>query len=92
MSADFSSFFLKLGITHASRTKQSPWTNGTVEIQNKHLSRCFRCYLSKAGNNWAKLACRFAFAHNSSVNSRTGTTPYEIVFGFKSQAPISLKL
>ena len=92
MSADFSSFFLKFGITNACRTKQSPWTNGTVEIQNEHLSRYFRCHLSEAGNNWAKLACRFAFAHNTSVNSRTGTTPYEIAFGCKSQAPMSLKL
>ena len=56
------------------------------------MSRYFRCYLSEAGNNWAKLACQFAFAHNTSVNSSTGTTPYEIVFGFKPQIPISLKL
>ena len=56
------------------------------------MSRYFRCYLSEAGNNWAKLACQFAFAHNTSVNSSTGTTPYEIVFGFKPQIPITLKL
>ena len=67
-------------------------TNGKVEMQNKPLSRYFRCYLSEAGNNWAKLACQSAFAHNTSVNSSTGTTPYEIVFGFKPQIPISLKL
>ena len=92
MSTDFSTFLLEFGITHAPRTKWSPWTNGKVEIQNKHLSRYFRCYLSEAGNNWAKLASQFAFAHNTSVNSSTGTTPYEIVFGFKPQIPISLKL
>ena len=92
MSRDFSTFLLEFGITHAPRTKWSPWTNGKVEIQNKHLSRYFRCYLSEAGNNWAKLACQFALAHNSSVNSGTGTTPYEVVFGFKPQIPVSLKL
>ena len=88
MSTDFSTFLLEVGITHAPRRKRSPWTNGKVEIQNKHLSRCFRCYLSEAGNNWAELACQFAFAHNTSVNSSTGTTPYEIFFGFKPQIPI----
>ena len=56
------------------------------------MSRYFRCYLSEAGNNWAKLVCHFAFAHTTSVNSRSGTTPYEVVFGFKPQIPISLKL
>ena len=92
MSTDFSTFFLEFGITHAHRTKWSSWTNGKVEIQNKHLSRYFRCYLSEAGNYWDKLACQFAFAHNTSVNSSTGTTPYEIVFGLKLQIPFSLKL
>ena len=92
MSTDFSTFLLDLGITHAPRTKWSPWTNGKVEIQNKHLSRYFRCCFSEAGNNWAKLAPQFAFAHNTSVNASTGTTPYEVVFGFKQQIPIPLKL
>ena len=57
MSTDFSTFLLEFGITHAPRTKWSPWTNGKVETKNKHLSRYFRCYLSEAGNNWAELAC-----------------------------------
>ena len=92
MSTDFSIFLLELGITYAPRTIWSPWTNGNVEIQNKHLNRYFRCYLSEAGNNWAKLACQLAFAHNISVNSSTVTTPYEVVSGFKAQIPISPKL
>ena len=92
MSTDFSTFLLEFGTTHAPGTKWSPWTNGKVEIQNKHLSRYFRCYPSGAGNNWAKLACQFAFALNTSVNSSTGTTPYEFFFGSKLQIPISVKL
>ena len=46
----------------------------------------------EAGNNWAKLVCHFAFAHNTSVISSTGTTTYETVFGLKPQIPKSLKL
>ena len=90
MSADFSTFLLEFGITHASRTKWSPWTNGKVEIQNKHLRRHFGCYLSESRKNWAKLASQIAFAHNSSVNPSTGTTRCEIVFGFELQVTISL--
>ena len=94
MSTDFSTLLLEFGITHTPRRKWSPWTNGKVEIQIKQLSSFFRCYLSEAGNNWPKLAClgQFAFAHITSVNSSTGTTPNEVVFGFKPQRLISLKL
>ena len=44
------------------------------------MSRYFRCYLSETGNNWA------------TVNSSTGATPYDIVFGFKPQIQISPNL
>ena len=43
MSADFSTFFVEFDKAHAPRTKWSPWTNGKIEIQIKHLSRYFRC-------------------------------------------------
>ena len=87
MSTNFSTFLLEFGITHAARTKWSPGTNGKVEIQTKQLSRYFRCYFSETGNNWAKLACQFAFV--TPVNSSTRTSPSEIVFGFNPQIPIS---
>ena len=38
------------------------------------------------------MAPKFAFAHNTSVNSATGSAPYEIIFGSKPQIPPSLKL
>ena len=92
MSTGFSTLAMEFGITHAPRTQWPTWTKGKVEIQNKHLSRSFRCYLSEAGNNWAELTCQFAFAHNTSKKSSTGTTPYEVVSGCKPQIPFSLKL
>ena len=92
MKADFSTFFLEFGIIHAPRTKWSPLTNGRVEIRHNYSSRNFRYYLSEAGNNWAKLACQFAFAHKTSVNSITKTAPFEVAFGFKPEVPFSLKL
>ena len=83
MSTDFSIFLVEFGIAHAPKTEWSPWTIGKVEIKKKHMSRHSRCYLSETASNWAKLACQFAFAHNTSVNSSTGTAPYEVVFVFK---------
>ena len=48
--------------------------------------------MNDAGTNWAPLAPKFAFAHNTSVNYTTGKSPYEIVFGAKPQTPMSVKL
>ena len=82
----------ELGITLAPRFDHSPWANGNVEIQNKHLTQKFHHFLPKNGSNWASLAPKFAFAHNTSVNTATGSTTYEIIFGSKPQIPLSLKL
>ena len=82
----------ELGITLRPRTTHSAWTNGKIETQNQHIARNWRNLLNDAGNNWSSLAPKFAFAHNTSVNYTTGTTPYEIVFGTKPQIPMSLKL
>ena len=92
MNHDFTHWLKEMGITHAPRTAYSPWTNGKVEIQNKHLGRYFRQFISDQGTNWSELVGNFAFAHNTSVNYGTGQTPYEIVFGQKPQIPLSMKL
>ena len=92
MSNDFAHLSSELGITLRPRTTYSPWTNGKVEVQNKHLTQYFRHFLSTSGSNWSELTNKFAFAHNTAINSSTGYTPYEIVFGIKPQVPLSLKL
>ena len=82
----------ELGITLAPRTHHSPWANGKVEVQNKHLTQCFCHFLSRNGSNWASLGPKFAFAHNTSVNTASGSTTYEIIFGSKPLIPLSLNL
>ena len=47
MNAEFTSWTHELGVTHAPGTAYSPWTNGKVEIQNKHLGTHFRFFLNK---------------------------------------------
>ena len=49
-------------------------------------------FTNESGNNWSKVAPKFAFAHNTSANYTTRLTPYEIVFGTKPQVPMTLKL
>ena len=92
ISTDFANWTYELGITLKPRTAYSPWTNGKVEVQNKHLTNYLRHFIDENGSNWSKFASKFAFAHNTAVNYSTGYTPYEIVFGIKPQIPVSLKL
>ena len=92
LNTDFVNWTKELGITLRPRTAHSPWTNGKAETQNQHIARYWRSFLNDAGTNWAPLAPKFAFAHNSSVNYTTGKTPYEIAFGTKPQIPMSVKL
>ena len=92
MSSDFENWSFELGITLRPRTAYSLWTNGKVEIQNKHLTNYLRHFLNTTGTNWAKFVDKFAFAHNTAVNYSTGYTPYKIIFGIKPQIPISLRL
>ena len=92
LNTDFVNWTKELGITLRPRTAHSPWTNGKVETQNQHIARYWRSFLNNAGTNWAPLAPKFAFAHNTSVNYTTGKTPYEIVFGTKPQIPMSVKM
>ena len=91
MNEEFTSWTPELGITHAPRTAYSPWTNAKVEIQNKHLGTYFRFFFEQANRNWNDLAPKFAFAQNTTVNTSTGLTHYEIVFGQKPQFPPILK-
>ena len=77
MNQDFTSYIHELGITLAPRTAYSSWTNGKVEIQNKHLGANFRIFLEQARGKWDELAPKFAFSHNKVPNASTGISPYE---------------
>ena len=79
INSDFINWTKEVGKTLAPRTTYSPGTNGRVEVQNQHLTRYWRNFTNESGNNWSKLAPKFAFAHNTIVNYTTGLTPYEIV-------------
>ena len=92
INSDFTNLAKELGITHAPGTAFSPWTNGKVEIQKKHLVRYFRSFLRNSERNWVDHASKFAFAHNTTAIYSTSMTPYEKVFELKPQIPLSLKL
>ena len=76
LTTDFVHRTKELRITLRPLTAHSPWTSGKVETQNQHVARYWRSFLNNAGTNWASLAPKFAFAHNTSVNYTTAKTPH----------------
>ena len=65
---DFVHYPNDMGITLCTRTAYSPWTNGKVEVQNKHLTNYIRHFISKSGSYWSENIVNFAFSHNTAVN------------------------
>ena len=92
INTEFVNWTKELRITLRPLTASSPWRNGKIETQNRHIVRYWRNFPNDAGNNWYSQAPKFAFAHNTSVNYTSGKNPYEIVFGTKPQISMSLKL
>ena len=92
LNTDFVNWTKELGITLRPRTAHSARLNGKEETQDQHMARYWRSFLNDAVTNWAPLAPKFAFVHNTSANYTTGKTPYEIVFGAQPQIPASVKL
>ena len=80
INIEITNWAIELGITSVPQTDHSPWANLIVEIQNKNLIQFFCHFLSKNGSNWALFRPKIAFAHNTSANTATGSTPYEFVF------------
>ena len=60
LNQDFKSYIHELNIT--PRTAFSPWTNGKLEVQKKHLSAQFRIFLDRAQSRWNELAPKLEFA------------------------------
>ena len=92
MNQDLASYFDKLGIRPVPGTSYTPWTNGKIDIQNKHLVAHFRNFFEQARGKMDELAPKFANSHNTVPNDSTGISLYEIVLGQKPQMPLTLKL
>ena len=66
-----------------------PQSNGRSERSHRTLEQYLRHYIDLDLNNWdeyVKLAC---FAYNTSVNSSTSFTLFELIYGKKANAPSS---
>ena len=81
-----------MGIRHSPRTPYAPWTNGSVENQNRNLGTHLRLFLHNTPENWSTQVHLYAYAHNSQPLSGMNVSSYEIVFYTIPRIPINFEL
>jgi hypothetical protein len=80
-----------LGIDGILSTAYNPQSHGLVERANQTVQRIMRSIIDThhdAINKWEKYVNQVTFIMNTTVNSSTGFTPYELVYGRKACYPI----
>ncbi|WVZ15989.1 hypothetical protein V8G54_013555 [Vigna mungo] len=62
-------------------TAYHPQTDGQTEVANKILQQYLRCFVHHRPSLWGKFLPWAEWCFNTTVNSSTGFTPFEIMFG-----------
>lgn len=60
-----------------------PQSDGQIEVLNRVIEQYLRVFVHRRLGAWGKLLPWVEWPHNTSWNTGTGTTPYEITFGRK---------
>lgn len=81
-----------LGSTQSFNTAYHPQTNGALERFHATLRDHIRMYHNRRQKNWDRIIPFAIMCHNTSVNSSTGYTPHELLFGYKPRPFYSLKV
>lgn len=71
-------------------TAYHPQTDGQTKVVNRSLGSLLRCLIGDHLRSWDGIISTAEFVYNSSVNKTTGMSPFEIVTGYRSTAPIDL--
>ncbi len=69
---------IELGIT----TAYHPQANGQVECKNQEVEVYLCMFISKRQDDWVNLLPTAEFVINSWLNSATGHTPFEMLYGY----------
>jgi len=83
VNATIDSLLQKLHVKHHTITEYHPEANGIVERVNEEVLRHLRCLTLdfSTRDDWVRLLPMIQFIVNNTVNSSTGKTPYEILYG-----------
>jgi hypothetical protein len=74
--------YKRLGIDSGLTTAYHPQANGQVEHKNQEVEGYIRLFIGKRQDDWADLLPTAEFVINSRLNSATGHTPFEMLYGY----------
>lgn len=60
-----------------------PQSDGQTKVLNRVVEQYLRSFVHHQPSTWGKFLAWAEYSHNTSWNSATGTTPYEVAFGRK---------
>src|ERR1700761_1869817 len=74
--------YKRLEIDAGLTTAYHPQANGQVEHKNQEVEAYLQLFISKCQDDWADLLPTAEFMINSQLNSATGHTPFELLYGY----------
>jgi hypothetical protein len=74
--------YKRLGIDAGLTTAYHPQANGQVERKNQEVEIYLKLFTGKRQDDWADLLPTVEFVINSRLNSATGHTPFELLYGY----------
>jgi putative transposase len=80
------------GTTVSLSSVATPTGQSLVEASNNFISSYLRRVVNEGGANWHTFMDIASFAHNSTTNSVTNCTPFELLQGFKPRTPVEIGL
>jgi hypothetical protein len=82
-------FFTLCRVTNSNSTAYHPQTDGQTEVVNKSIEDFLRHFGDENQTDWDKLLVFAEFAYNNSKHESTGSTPFELNYGYHPHLPTS---
>jgi len=80
-----------LSIKKIQNTTFHPESNDNLERSHRVLTEYLRHYVSEGRTNWDEWIRVAVYVYNTTVHTTTAYTPFELVYGFKSEVPSALR-
>ena len=92
INGEFTQFCRTYNVQFKPRTPYAPWSNGLLEISNRHLTTFFRTVLDSQYDTRSHKVKVFPLAFNSKERTNMNFSPYELIFGQKPKKTIMFNL